>query len=387
MNRRQFLVAAPALLAAAAKPQRVFIFMLDGFGENYVEASDMSVFKRWSKDGIRKTVSDVMPSVTNANNASICCGCFPEQHGITANFFLDESTGKELYMESADLVLRSTIFQRAASKGVRSALFSSKKKTVSLLPRGAASTLTAEEPPAEWTERLGPAPDIYSPEINHWLMKAAIWTAKNRPEIGLMYVHTTDYPMHMWPPEAPESKRHLQLLDSLMGELAATAPDAAFLLTADHGMNHKSRCWDLEKACQARGLKLRAAISAEQDKYLKHHRGFGGTAWVYLESKKDEQRAADIIGKLAGVEQVLSRSEAARKFRTYPSRIGELVVFGDPVTVFGGLDSESEQLPPEYRSHGGMSESRVPLLLHNAHGAPPAGYFEHNLDLARWLYA
>ena len=224
MNRRQFLVAAPALLAAAAKPQRVFIFMLDGFGENYVEASDMPVFKRWSKDSVRKTVSDVMPSVTNANNASICCGCFPEQHGITANFFLDETTGKELYMESADLVLRPTIFQRAASKGVRSALFSSKRKTVSLLPRGAAFTLTAEEPSKEWTERLGPAPNIYSPEINHWLLKAAIWTVKNRPEIGLMYIHTTDYPMHMWPPEATESKRHLSAILLLRGRRGKAMP-------------------------------------------------------------------------------------------------------------------------------------------------------------------
>jgi len=27
----------------------------------------------------------------------------------------------------------------------------------------------------EWVERLGPAPDICSAEINHWLLKAAIW--------------------------------------------------------------------------------------------------------------------------------------------------------------------------------------------------------------------
>jgi len=52
--------------------------------------------------GHREDCAGVMPSVTNANNASLCCG-----HGrstrITANFFLDETTGQELYMESADL--------------------------------------------------------------------------------------------------------------------------------------------------------------------------------------------------------------------------------------------------------------------------------------------
>jgi phosphonoacetate hydrolase len=323
--------------------------------------------------------------VTNANNTSICCGCFPEEHGITANFFLDEASGEELYMESADLVLRPTIFERLAPKGVKSALLSSKKKTISLLPRGASLVLSPEAPIAEWTERLGPAPDIYSPEINYWLLKAAIWIAKNRSDIGLMYIHTTDYPMHMWSPEANESKRHLGSLDALLGELGKAAPDAAILLTADHGMNHKSRCWDLEKACAARGVTLRAAISAEQDKYLKHHRGFGSTAWVYLRSSKDADRAAQVIGGLAGVEQVLTREEAAKRFRTMASRIGQLVVVGDRDTVFGGLDSESEVLPAEYRSHGGFSEAKVPMLAFNADRAPAAGYFEFNLDVARWV--
>jgi hypothetical protein len=26
-------------------------------------------------------------------------------------------------------------------------------------------------------------------------------------------------------------------------------------------------------------------------------------------------------------------------------------------------------------------------VLHNAAGAPPAEYFQHSLDLARWMYA
>jgi phosphonoacetate hydrolase len=46
-----------------------------------------------------------MPSVTNANNTSICCGAWPEKHGITANYYLNEITGREEYMESGDLVL------------------------------------------------------------------------------------------------------------------------------------------------------------------------------------------------------------------------------------------------------------------------------------------
>jgi phosphonoacetate hydrolase len=324
--------------------------------------------------------------VTNANNTSICCGVWPERHGITANFYLDEATGREEYMESADLVLAPTLFERARAAGVSSALLSSKKKTITLLPRGASLVMSAEIPPPEWTARLGNAPDIYSAEINHWLLKAALHVLRHEPEIGVVYIHTTDYPMHMWAPESELSKRHLAGVDALLGEIAAAAPDAAILLTADHGMHHKTRCWDLMRACGARGLTLRAALSAEQDKYLKHHSGFGGTSWVYLKSRSDTDRAAAIIGKLPGISEVLTRTDAARRFRLMPSRIGELVVLGDEKTVFGTLESEVIDLPPEYRSHGSLAEAKVPLIVHNAANAPRAEFFQNNVDLTRWLF-
>jgi phosphonoacetate hydrolase len=384
MTRRQILLGMPALLQR--RPQRVIVFMVDGLGADYIAASRMPVLASWQSKGIHKIVDDVMPSVTNANNTSICCGVWPEKHGITANFYLDEASGREEYMESADLVLAPTLFEKARAAGVSSALLSSKKKTITLLPRGAEIVLSAEIPTPEWTGRLGNAPDIYSAEINHWLLKAALWILKNRPEIGILYVHTTDYPMHMWPPEAELSRRHLAGLDSLYGEIAAAAPDAAILLTADHGMHHKTRCWDLMRACAARGVMLRAALSAEQDKYLKHHSGYGGTSWVYLKSNRDADRAAEVIGKLPGIELVLTRSEAARRFRLMPSRIGELAVIGDGDTVFGTLESEAIDLPPEYRSHGGLTEAKVPLVVYNAAHAPGPEFFQSNVDLTRWMF-
>jgi phosphonoacetate hydrolase len=384
MTRRQLLLGMPAFLQN--RPQRVIVLMIDGFGPDYLTASRMPVLTSWRRKGIGKTVDGVMPSVTNANNTSICCGVWPEKHGVTANYYLNEATGREEYMEDAGLVLAPTLFERAQAAGVSSALLSSKKKTISLLPRGASLVLSAEIPTPEWTARLGKAPDIYSAEINHWLLKAATHILRHQPEIGVLYIHTTDYPMHMWPPEAEPSQRHLVTLDSLFGELAAVAPDAAILQTADHGMHHKTRCWDLAKACAARGLELRAAISAEEDKYLKHHSGFGGTAWVYLKSNRDADRAAAMMGSLPGVEAVLTRSEAARRFRLMPSRIGELVVLGNRDTVFGRLDTEFMDLPAEYRSHGSTAEAKVPLTVYNASNAPGAAYFQSNVDLARWLF-
>lgn len=66
------MLGAPAF--AQRKPQRIVVLMVDGFGMEYLEQSSMPALARWRRDGIFCRVQDVMPSVTNTNNASICCG-------------------------------------------------------------------------------------------------------------------------------------------------------------------------------------------------------------------------------------------------------------------------------------------------------------------------
>ncbi len=397
LSRRTLLKYGTAAAASAAlgnlamgqsktgSRQRVVVIMFDGFDPRYLAASNMLVLGRWKREGIYKQVTGVMPSVTNVNNASICCGAWPETHGIIANSYFDEKSGEELYVESADLVLAPTLFERAARQGVKSALLSSKAKTATLLMRGAEIVLTAENPGPEWVRKLGPAPDIYSADINYWLMAAAIDVLKNRPDIGVLYVHTTDYPMHMWAPEAPESKEHLARLDDLFGQAMKAAPDAAFLATADHGMNAKSACWDLEQVCAGKGVPIRKAVSTGRDRYMKHHRGCSGAAYIYLKNSQDAARVREIISGVPGVERILTREEAAHEFKLMASRIGRLMVLGDKDTVFGELDDPKENFPG-LRSHGSLHEIDIPLFVYNAKVAPPADYFNHNLDLARWLY-
>jgi phosphonoacetate hydrolase len=397
-SRRAVLKYGAAVAASAAlgplssgqaqknSSQRTVVIMFDGFGPDYLAESRMPVLGQWKRDGLYKPVTGLMPSVTNINNASICCGVWPEVHGITGNSYFDQKRGVEDYMESADLLLAPTLFERAAKHGVKSALLSSKAKTVTFLLRGAEIVLTAEEPTPEWVQRLGPAPSIYSSEINYWLLHAAIYVLRNRPDIGCLYVHTTDYPMHMWAPEALQSKDHLERLDELFGQAMKAAPDAAFLLTADHGMNAKTRCYDLEKVCARRGLPLRKAFSAGRDRYVKHNRGCSGAAYVYLKSAQDAAKVREIVAELKGCERVLTREAAAREYRLMPSRIGDLVVWGDKDTLFGEMDSEQENFSGNLRSHGSEHELNIPLFVYNAKYAPSSDYFQHNLDLARWLY-
>jgi phosphonoacetate hydrolase len=371
----------------SGKHQRIVIGMIDGFGTDYLAAQPLPALERMIVQGMRRDVQAIMPTVTNVNNVSISCGALPCEHGLTGNSYYNEESGEADYMENADFLKRPTISQRAAQYGVKSALLTCKKKTINLLSRDADIAIAAEDPPPEYVERYGAPGDIYSREINYWLWQVAADLLRTRPDLGVLYVHTTDYPMHMWAPDRAESQEHLIRLDQLISEAASAAPDAAFFLTADHGMNYKKRCWDLDKALGARGTQVRFALSAEKDRYVKHHRTFGGTAYVWLNTPDDAPIVAARLRQLEGIERVIPRADAALEFGLMPERIGELVVLGDKDTVFGELPGEREELEASYRSHGSLHESEVPIIIYNYHGALPAPLtFQRNSDLARFLF-
>src|ERR1700681_1622408 len=129
-TRREFLqstlsltavaqLAAPRIARAAETPQRAIIIMCDGFRLDYYDQSPMPTLKAWAAKGIFVRAKAVMPTVTNTNNASICCGSWPSEHGVIGNSYLDQETGTEEYMEDARLLLAPTMFERARMRGVR----------------------------------------------------------------------------------------------------------------------------------------------------------------------------------------------------------------------------------------------------------------------------
>jgi phosphonoacetate hydrolase len=362
--------------------QRAVVAMIDGLDPAYVTAETMPVLGQLGREGTSRVVQAVMPTVTNVNNAGISCAAWPAEHGITGNYYFDRDSGEQGYMEDSRFLLVPTLLAQVTAAGGKAALLTAKKKTASLLGDGATLVIAAEEPPPGLAARHGAPPGIYSAEINHWLWQVAADLLETRPDLDLLYVHTTDFPMHAWAPGDPRSSGHLRRLDELIGAAIEAAPGAAFFATADHGMNGKDLVYDLNQALASRGRPVRLALSAEKDRYVRHHRTFGGTAWVWLNRAADEDVVASVLRGLPGVETVLTRREAADMFHLHPGRIGDLAVLGDASTVFGDLPEgqESETLPPEYRSHGSQHEAGVPLVAwNNDHPYPSAP--EYNKDL------
>jgi phosphonoacetate hydrolase len=401
ISRRKFLGAASAIPLSALPampshartsratrtPQRACVVLFDGFGTDYYEASTMPTLKQWAKTGFHKRIRGVMPSVTNTNTAGLCCGVHADEHGITGNSYWDEDTDQERFMSDSNLLTAATLFQRAGRFGVRSVLVSAKQKSVSLLRQGTSLAIGSQDPPAEIVKKHGRPPDIYTTDVNYWVWNVAIDLIKTQPKVGLFFVHTTDYPMHKFPPESGESRAHLRRIDDLLAEAADADPDMAFFITPDHGLNSKSTVVNLNKTLSRNAAEVKIVMSAERDQYPKHHSGFGGTAFVYLKSPSDTDKVIKVLRDVQGIEEILLRAEAARKYKLNPHRIGDLWLTAVKDVVFGHSTQERENLPRDYRSHGSSHELDIPCFIHRCAGKlPDPGEIATNVDVCKFLY-
>ncbi|MCX8021426.1 MAG: alkaline phosphatase family protein [Syntrophorhabdaceae bacterium] len=366
--------------------RRTIVCMYDGFGIDYFEKSDIPTMKKMAAEGFFKKGKAVFPTLTNANNFSIICACWPETHGVTTNCYYDEKTNSMKFFEDHGFVMVPTIFRLLRERGIKSALLTCKEKTLKLVGDDVHIGIAAESPSQEIISRYGKPPSMYTDEVNYWLWDVAIDLLKTKPEIKLIYIHTTDYPMHKWSPEQPQSMKHMSNLDLKLLEAHATAHDAQFFITADHGMNPKTQCIDLLQTCKENDFEIKYCISPVADRLIEHHRGFGGVAYLYLKRSDEIERITQFLLSINGVDDVLNRKEASERFRLMPDRIGDLIVLGDKDTVFGETRTQRIHLPPDYRNHGSLYEQDVPIIAYGFDGnSPDEKDIQFNFELIRWL--
>ncbi len=355
------------------------IICLDGTSPQYLAKSETPNLDALAREGFSTTGQAIVPTVTNVNNTTIVTASFPETHGITSNYFLDQSSGKEFYMESAEFLLTDTIFRRVAEKGGKSALLTAKDKLKTLIQDGTTIAESAERPSAWLADRIGPPPDIYSIEVNHWLFRAAInLLTEEAPD--LLYISTTDYATHTFAPDDDRSQWNINQLDSLLGEILNVSADIEIVVTADHGMNLKTYALDLNRIMKDARIKANA-IPIIKDHYIVHHQNLGGSAYIYLDDPSTLAEAMAVLKEEKGIEAVLSSAEAAKLYRLHPGRIGHLFVLADADTVFGALPSAREEV--KIRSHGSLHEQDIPIYAFGP--GPMAVMPKSNNEVAAWL--
>jgi phosphonoacetate hydrolase len=357
------------------------IICLDGCAPDYLTGSETPNLAAVAREGFHAIGEAVVPTVTNVNNTSIITASFPGDHGITTNYLLDPASGRESYMESADYLLKRTAFRHLADLGQKTCLLTAKDKLKSLIRDGAAIAESAERPSAGLTGRIGEAPGIYTIEVNHWLLKAALDIIRqDHPDF--LYVSTTDYVHHAFAPGSEEALRHIRGIDRLIGDIVNAVPDIEMVVTADHGMNAKSRGLDLQAILATAGIGSRV-IPIIKDRHVLHHQNLGGAAYVYLDDPATEEGASAILRQEKGIEAVLTREAAARLYRLYPGRIGHLFILADAGTVFGDLAGPRQEL--RVRSHGSLHERDIPIYALG--DGPVAIRPRNNAEVASWLFA
>jgi phosphonoacetate hydrolase len=330
----------------------------------------------------------VVPTFTNPNNLSIVTGAPPSVHGICGNYFYDPHAGVEVMMNDPKYLRAETILARFADDGATVAVVTAKDKLRRLLGhRMKGVCFSAETAEADVLELVGrPRPSVYSAALSEFVFAAGVKLLEtSRPDI--MYLSTTDYVQHKHAPGTPAANDFYQMLDGYLGRLDARG--AVVALTADHGMNAKTDAAGRPNVIYLQdvldgwlGAGRARVILPITDPYVVHHGALGSFATVYLPDGAD---VADMVGRLVtlpGMELVIDGAEGCRRFELPTDRMGDIIVISARDTVLGTAAARHDLsgLDAPLRSHGGLSEQRVPIVLNRSTRLDP-GVRLRNFDL------
>lgn len=237
----------------AAPKQPTVIIVVDRFDPAYLQRGfangTLPTMKSFEKNGFVAIANCSIPSTTNTNNTSIVTGVPPAVHGINGNYYLDAETGKEIMITDASLLRCGTILGTLSRAGVRTAVVTAKDKLLKVL----AYKMTGIKFSSEYAHRVNvqengignieelvgrPQPDQYSADLSLFVLDAGVKILSSfAPD--LMYLSTSDYVQHKAAPGDPEADAYHSAVDAIVGKLVALGATVA--VTADHGMNDKSR--------------------------------------------------------------------------------------------------------------------------------------------------
>jgi len=324
----------------------------------------------------------VVPSFTNPNNLSIVTGTPPSVHGICGNYFYDREADAEVMMNDPKYLRAGTILAAFADAGASVAVVTAKDKLRKLLGHRMKGICFSSERAAEATaaengienvvKLVGmPVPSVYSAELSEFVFAAGVKLLETRRP-DLMYLSTTDYIQHKFAPGTDGANRFYAMMDRYLARMDAMG--AAIALTADHGMNAKTKADGSPNVIYLQdaidgwiGAGLSRVILPITDPYVVHHGALGSFATVYIGDAQREAVAAKLRA-MEGVEVVLGNAEACRRFELPPDRVGDLVVVSTKHVVLGTSAARHDLsgLDAPLRSHGGISEQVVPLLFNRA---------------------
>ena len=373
--------------------QPVVVVCIDGSEPDYIERAVADGAMPFLSEAL-KTGSDlrgdcVVPSFTNPNNISIVTGVPPSVHGIGANFFFDRDSGEDVMMGNPKFMRAGTIYKAFFDAGAKVAVVTAKDKLTPLLRHGLdfstgraicfssekSDQATKADNGIERANRyVGlPVPEVYSADLSEFIFAAGVKLIEEE-RADLMYLSTTDYVQHKNAPGSGGANDFYAMMDGYFHKLDALG--AVLVLTADHGMNAKHTAegdpdviylqdvldgWRNEGAAEGTAR----VVLTITDPYVVHHGALGSFCTIYLSDGADADDIASRLRDLDGILTVYGNAEGCKEFELPPERMGDLIVISEKHKVLGSSVEHHDLsgLDVPLRSHGGVTEQRVPLIL------------------------
>lgn len=371
------------------KPTRpTVVVCFDGFDPAYLGKglSDgiLPSLARCQAQGFSSFADAIIPSFTNPNNTSIVTGVVPAVHGISGNFYLDRATGEEVMVTDGRLMRCETILGSMSQSGVRVAAVTAKDKLRRMLSHKlqgisfssqCANEATVKENGIGDVEALvgRSTPDQYDPDLSLFVMDAGVRLVE-RGLVDLLYLSLSDLVQHAYAPGEPKSNEFHTAVDARIGRLIDLG--AVVGVVADHGMNDKANTdgspsviFLQDELAKRFGEGAARVICPVTDPFVRHHGALGSYVRVYARNHSNVDELMAATAEIPGVELVLSGQDAADRFGLPVEFEGDFAVLSDAGTAIGATASEhdlSGLAGHRLRSHGGLSEQRVPFLMSHA---------------------
>ncbi len=382
------------------------VVCVDGCEPDYIAQAVAGGHMPWMKSVLEQgtsVIADcVVPTFTNPNNLSIVTGAPPSVHGICGNYLYDAANNVEVMMNDPKWLRAPSLLAALSDAGCGIAVVTAKDKLRKLLGHGVRGICFSSEKADQTTQAehgiegvlelvRRPVPDVYSAELSEFVFAAGVRLMQTRrPDV--MYLSTTDYVQHKHAPGTEPANDFYRMMDRYLGELDALG--CVIVVTADHGMNAKTRLDASPNVIYLQDLLdewlgpgQARVILPITDPYVVHHGALGSYATVHLAASADSDSIAKRIAAIRGIDTVLARAQAAERFELPADRIGDLVVTATRSVVIGSAAARHDLsgLDVPLRSHGGLSEQPVPLIINRPLANLDTNRRWRNFDAFDWV--
>lgn len=386
------------------KPQPVVV--LDVVGLTPKLLKHMPRLSALAADGFQAQLETVLPAVTCPVQSSILTGAPPSQHGIVGNGWFFRDLGEPLFWRQHNALVQGEKVWDAARGNIAAdykvanlcwwyAMGAATDVTLTprpvyhadgrkspdcyTVPGSLRDDLTREHGPFPLFNYWGPTADLTS---SAWIAKAAGHVLRtDAPDLTLVYLPHLDYDLQRHGPGSRQAVAAAIDVDKVAGEVvdAAAERGATVVVVSEYGITPVRRPVDINRHLRLAGLLK--VYSQEGMEYLDPWTSDAfavadhQVAHVYVRDHSLIPKVKDLLGELAGVDEVLDEDGKATAELDH-ERAGELVAVAEPDAWFTYYYWLDDDRAPDF--------ARI-IEIHRKPGYDPAELFFDPED--RWAKA